>query len=58
MLFPGPELVRLAVRVAVEELLGRAFVDRVQADERPRGYRRSGQGIVDMLVGDPLPRIC
>lgn len=39
-----------AVRVAVEELLGRAFVDRVQADERPRGYRRSGQGIVDMLV--------
>lgn len=39
-----------AVRIAVEELLGRAFVDRVQADERPRGYRRSGQGMVDMLV--------
>jgi pyruvate/2-oxoglutarate dehydrogenase complex dihydrolipoamide acyltransferase (E2) component len=39
-----------AIRVAVEELLGRAFVDRVQADERPRGYRRSGRGIVDMLV--------
>jgi hypothetical protein len=39
-----------AVRVAVEELLERPFVDRVQADERPRGYRRSGQGIVDMLV--------
>ena len=39
-----------AIRVAVEELLGRAFVDRVQADERPRGYRRSGHGIVDMLV--------
>jgi hypothetical protein len=39
-----------AVAVAVRELLGRAFVDRVQADERPRGYRRSGQGIVDMLV--------
>ena len=39
-----------AVAVAVEELLGRAFVDRVQADERPRGYRRSGLGIVDMLV--------
>ncbi len=38
------------VAVAVRELLGRAFVDRVQADERPRGYRRSGSGIVDMLV--------
>ena len=38
------------VRVAVEELLLRPFVDRVQADERPRGYRRSGHGIVDMLV--------
>jgi hypothetical protein len=39
-----------AVAVAVEELLSRAFVDRVQADERPRGYRRSGSGIVDLLV--------
>ena len=39
-----------AVRVAVEELLARAFVDRVEADERPRGYRRSGHGIVDMLI--------
>ena len=39
-----------SIRVAVEELLGRAFVDRVQADERPRGYRRSGRGIVDLLV--------
>lgn len=39
-----------AVRIAVEELLARAFVDRVQADERPRGYRRSGTGMVDMLV--------
>jgi hypothetical protein len=39
-----------AIRLAVEELLGRAFVDRVQADERPRGYRRTGRGIVDMLV--------
>jgi len=38
------------VKVAVEELLSRAFVDRIQADERPRGYRRSGRGIVDMLV--------
>ncbi len=38
------------VKVAVEELLAHAFVDRVQADERPRGYRRSGRGIVDMLV--------
>ena len=39
-----------AYRVAVDELLGRAFVDRIQADERPRGYRRSGRGMVDMLV--------
>jgi hypothetical protein len=39
-----------AVAIAVEELLARAFVDRIQADERPRGYRRSGRGIVDMLV--------
>ncbi|MCA1571435.1 MAG: hypothetical protein LC798_14165 [Chloroflexi bacterium] len=38
------------VRIAVEELLSRTFVDRVQADERPRGYRRSGTGMVDMLV--------
>jgi hypothetical protein len=39
-----------AVRVAVEEQLSRAFVDRIHATERPRGYRRSGRGIVDMLV--------
>ncbi len=39
-----------AIKVAVEELLARAFVDRVQADERPRGYRRTGRGVVDMLV--------
>jgi hypothetical protein len=39
-----------AVAVAVEELLQRPFVDRVQADERPRGYRRSGRSMVDMLV--------
>jgi hypothetical protein len=39
-----------AVSVAVTELLQRAFVDRVQADERPRGYRRSGRGTVEMLV--------
>jgi len=39
-----------AVKVAVEELLARAFVDRIQADERPRGYRRSGSAGVDMLV--------
>src|SRR5688572_27784418 len=39
-----------SIRIAVEELLTRTFVDRVQADERPRGYRRSGSGIVDMLV--------
>jgi hypothetical protein len=39
-----------AVSVAVQELLERAFVDRVQADERPRGYRRSRLGQVDMLV--------
>lgn len=39
-----------AVAVAVSELLERAYVDRVQADERPRGYRRSGGPTVDMLV--------
>jgi hypothetical protein len=39
-----------SIRIAVEELLSRTFVDRVQADERPRGYRRSGRGLVDMLV--------
>jgi hypothetical protein len=39
-----------AIRIAIEEQLARAFVDRVQADERPRGYRRSGRGVVDMLV--------
>ncbi|MGI8998544.1 MAG: hypothetical protein ACR2GO_02400 [Candidatus Limnocylindria bacterium] len=38
------------VKIAVDEQLSRAFVDRVQADERPRGYRRSGSGMVDMLV--------
>ena len=38
------------IRVAVEELLERAFVDRLQADERPRGYRRSGRPTVGMLV--------
>lgn len=38
------------IRIAVEELLERAFADRIQADERPRGYRRSGSGMVDMLV--------
>jgi hypothetical protein len=38
------------VRIAIEELLARAFVDRVQADERPRGYRRSGHGTVERLV--------
>ena len=41
---------RESVAVAVTDLLQRAFVDRVQADERPRGYRRSGSGMVDMLV--------
>jgi hypothetical protein len=39
-----------AVRIAVNELLEQAFVDRVEADERPRGYRRSGQRSVEMLV--------
>lgn len=39
-----------SVAISVRELLGRAFVDRVQADERPRGYRRSGRAQVDMLV--------
>lgn len=39
-----------AISLAVEELLTRPFVDRVQADERPRGYRRSRVGQVDLLV--------
>lgn len=39
-----------SIRLAVEEQLNRAFVDRLQADERPRGYRRTGRGIVEMLV--------
>jgi hypothetical protein len=39
-----------AISVAVRELLARPFVDRVQADERPRGYRRSRRGQVDLLV--------
>lgn len=39
-----------SVKIAVEELLSRGFVDRIQADERPRGYRRSGRGMVDLLV--------
>jgi len=38
------------VSAALEELLASPFMDRVRADERPRGYRRSGQGQVDMLV--------
>ena len=38
------------VSVAVEELLERAFVDRVKPDERPPGYRRSGSAAVDFLV--------
>jgi hypothetical protein len=39
-----------AIGVAVRELLARPFVDRVRADERPRGYRRSHLGQVDLLV--------
>jgi len=39
-----------AISLSVEELLSRPFVDRVQADERPRGYRRSRIGQVDLLV--------
>jgi hypothetical protein len=39
-----------AISVALGELLARPFVDRVQADERPRGYRRSRRGQVDLLV--------
>ena len=42
----APETISIAVR----ELLERPFVDRVQADERPRGYRRSHRGQVDLLV--------
>lgn len=38
------------VDAALRELLARPFVDRIQADERPRGYRRSRQGQVDLLV--------
>jgi hypothetical protein len=38
------------VAVPVRELLERAYVDRVQADERPRGYRRSRAAGVDFLV--------
>src|SRR5207249_8209856 len=38
------------VAVAVQELLERPFVDRIQADERPRGYRRTGHAQVDFLV--------
>lgn len=38
------------IAVAVDELLKRPFVDRVAADERPRGYRRSHRGTVDLLV--------
>ncbi|MEO8251075.1 MAG: hypothetical protein ABI578_01210 [Chloroflexota bacterium] len=39
-----------AIAVAVNELLATSFVDRVRADERPRGYRRSRSGQVDLLV--------
>jgi hypothetical protein len=38
------------ISIAVQELLARPFVDRVQSDERPRGYRRSRAGQVDLLV--------
>lgn len=38
------------VATAVRELLERGFVDRIQSDERPRGYRRSGRDRVEMLV--------
>ncbi len=38
------------VAIAIRELLARPFVDRVQANERPRGYRRSSQAEVDFLV--------
>ena len=38
------------VAIAIRELLERPFVDRVQSDERPRGYRRSGSAQVDLLV--------
>ena len=39
-----------AIAIALGELLARPFVDRVRADERPRGYRRSRRGQVDLLV--------
>lgn len=37
-------------KIAIEEVLGRSFVDRAEADERPRGYRRTRRGRVEMLV--------
>jgi len=39
-----------AVAIAVRELMAKPFVDRVRADERPRGYRRSRRSQVDLLV--------
>jgi hypothetical protein len=38
------------VAIAVQELLESGFVDRVHASERPRGYRRTTGGRVEMLV--------
>lgn len=38
------------VRIAVGELLERGFVDRIESDERPRGYRRTGHARVEMMV--------
>lgn len=38
------------VAIAVRELLERGFVDRVHVSERPRGYRRTTGGRVEMLV--------
>ncbi len=38
------------VGIAVDELLNQAYVDRLQSDERPRGYRRTGRADVGMLV--------
>lgn len=38
------------VKASLEDELERPFVDRIQADERPAGYRRSNRAGVDFLV--------
>ena len=38
------------IKASLEDELARPFVDRVQPDERPAGYRRSNRAAVDFLV--------